>query len=121
MISAVGFHRNLRKEGNVAFITSLYEIDWIIEEKQASTITDEKTDEQAVERLLPKKYDDLREGFSKVLSDTLAPHRPYDHRIELETENTLGYNPLRQYSIEELLVIKKYIEENLYKGFIEYS
>ena len=33
MIGAVGFHRNLRKEGNVAFITSLYEIDRIIEEK----------------------------------------------------------------------------------------
>ena len=45
MIGAVGFYRNLRKEGNVAFIISLYEIDRIIEEKQALTITNKETDE----------------------------------------------------------------------------
>jgi transposase InsO family protein len=121
MIGAVGFHRNLQKEGNVAFSTSLYEIDRMIEEKQALKDDDEETDEQAVERLLPKKYADLREGFSKAISDILAPHRPYDHRIELEAENTLGYSPLRQHSLEELLAAKKYIEENLHKGFIEPS
>jgi hypothetical protein len=120
MIGAAGFHRNLQKKENVLFSTSLYEIDRIIEEKQAA-LKNEETDEQLVERLLPKEYTDLREGFSKAASDTLAPHRPYDHRIELEAENTLGYSPLRQHSIEELLAAKKYIEENLHKGFIEPS
>jgi transposase InsO family protein len=122
VINATGFHRNLRKEGTVAFSTSLYEIDRLIEEKQPSTIVDDnKTNEQLVARLLPKEYEDLRKAFSKVESDTLAPHRPYDHRIELEAENTLGYSPLRQHSLEELLAAKKYIEENLHKGFIEPS
>ena len=64
---------------------------------------------------------DLRQAFSKAKSDTLAPYRPYDHKIELEAENTLGYNPLRQYTLEELLVAKKYIKENLYKNFIKFS
>jgi Reverse transcriptase (RNA-dependent DNA polymerase) len=121
VINATGFHRNLRKKGTVAFSTSLYEIDRLIEEKQPSTIVDEETDEQMIERLLPKEYQDLRKAFSKIESDTLAPHRPYDHRIELEAENTLGYSPLRQHSLEELLAAKKYIEENLHKGFIEPS
>jgi len=121
MIGAVGFHRNLQKEGNVAFSTSLYEIDRMIEEKQDLKDEDEETDEQTVERLLPKKYDDLRDGFSKAISDILAPHRPYDHQIELEAENTLGYSPLRQHTLEELLAAKKYIEENMHKGFIEPS
>jgi len=123
VINATGFHRNLRKEGTVAFSTSLYEIDRLIEEKQEeiSTVEEDETNEQLVARLLPEEYQDLRKAFSKIESDTLAPHRTYDHRIELEAENTLGYSPLRQHSLEELLAAKKYIEENLHKGFIEPS
>jgi hypothetical protein len=64
----------------------------MIEEKQVLTITDKETDEQAVERLFPKKYDDLREGFSKVISDIFILYRSCDHRIELEAKNTLGFN-----------------------------
>jgi transposase InsO family protein len=127
MINAAGFHRNLRKEGSVNFITSLYEIDKLIEEKQelASSTTEDgelkETEEQMIKRLIPAEYHDLWKAFSKVESDTLAPHRPYDHRIELEAENTLGFSPLRQHSIQELMAAKKYIEENLHKGFIEPS
>jgi hypothetical protein len=33
IINTTGFHRNLRKKGTVAFSTSLYEIDRLIEEK----------------------------------------------------------------------------------------
>jgi len=43
MIGAIGFYRNLRKEGNTLFSTSLYEIDRIIKEKQAPK--DEETNE----------------------------------------------------------------------------
>jgi hypothetical protein len=45
IINATGFHRNLQKEGNVTFNTSLYEIDRLIEEKQISTIVNEEMDE----------------------------------------------------------------------------
>jgi len=34
-ISAVGFYRNLVQPNTIAFITSLYKIDWIIKEKEA--------------------------------------------------------------------------------------
>lgn len=116
LIGAVGFHRNLQNEGSTLFSTSLYEIDRMLKEDQAPE--GEETDEHRVERLLPKEYAEFREVFSKAASDTLPPHRPHDHRIQLETENTLGYSPLYQQSIEELLATKKYIEENLHKGFI---
>jgi hypothetical protein len=79
----------------VTFSTSLYEIDRLIEEKQPSIIVNEETDEQMIERLLSKEYQDLRNAFLKIELDTLAPHRPYDYRIKLEAENTLGYSPLR--------------------------
>ena len=56
MISTVDFHRNLQKEENVLFNTSLYEINRIIQKKLASQ--DEETNEQLVKRLLPKEYAD---------------------------------------------------------------
>ena len=92
MIGAAGFHRNLRRKENTLFSTSLYEIDRILEERQ--TPTDEETDEQCIERLLLKEYAEFRDVFSKAASDILLLYRSYDHRIQLEAENTLGYSPL---------------------------
>jgi hypothetical protein len=119
MIGAIGFHRNLKSKENTLFSTSLYEIDRILREKQDPGT--EETDDQLVERLLPAEYAEYKDVFSKAASDTLPPHRPYDHKIQLETDNTLGYSPLYQQSVDELLATKKYLEENLHKGFIETS
>src|SRR5436190_6649958 len=119
MIGAAGFHQNLKRKENTLFSTSLYEIDRLLERKQ--TPEDQESDEQRIERLLPKEYAEFKDVFSKAASDTLPPHRPYDHKIQLETDNTLGFSPLYKQSTEELLATKKYIEENLHKGFIEPS
>jgi hypothetical protein len=118
MIGAAGFHRNLKKE-NEAFITSLYEIDRIIEDKTPPDPETQRQDEtvEVKERVL-KRYHPWLDLFSKRASDTLAPHRPYDHKIELNAENNLGYSPLYKYSAEELQAAKQYILENLHKGFI---
>jgi hypothetical protein len=56
--------------------------------------------------------------FSKEASDTLALHRSYDLRIELEKDSNLGFSPLRHHSVEELKTCKQYLVENLNKGFI---
>ena len=56
--------------------------------------------------------------FSKFASDQLVLHRLYNYKIQLEGENNLGFSPLYNYNLEELQAIKKYITENLYKGFI---
>ena len=95
MIGAVGFHRLIQKKENTVFVTSLYEINRILKEREAPP-TDE-TNEQLVDRLLPEKYASRKAAFSKAESDTLPPHRPYDHRIQLEKEDHgLGYSPLYQ-------------------------
>ena len=57
-------------------------------------------------QLLPKYLHQDVDVFSKVASDTLPPHRSYDHSIHLEVENNVGYHPLRRYSIEELKAIR---------------
>jgi hypothetical protein len=53
--------------------------------------------------------------------DVLPPYYLYDYKIELEVDHTLGYRPLYSYTIEELIVLKKYLLENLNKGFIKSS
>jgi hypothetical protein len=42
----------------------------------------------------------------------------YNYKIKLERENNLGFSPLYNYNLEELQTIKKYITDNLQKGFI---
>ena len=41
-----------------------------------------------------------------------------DYKIKLIIKNTLEHSPLYRQTIEELLVIKEYLLENLDKGFI---
>src|SRR6266536_2720759 len=61
---------------------------------------------------------------SKTESDKLAPHRLYDHQIELEKDaltSDLKFHLLYCILSKELEVVKKYLVENLDKGFIESS
>jgi hypothetical protein len=62
--------------------------------------------------------------FSKEASNTLPPRRFYNHKIQIDGPKgveSLGYSALRHQSTEELLQIKKFLKENLQKGFIEAS
>ena len=125
-IGAVGFYRTLIKPDVTSFVTSLYEIDRVIEEKEAEAIQaesaqEELTNEELIDQKLPHQYHDLRDVFSKAASDTLPPHRKYDLKIELERDHELKFSPLYQYSAEELRTCKQYLIENLNKGFIDAS
>ena len=51
--------------------------------------------------------------FSKKESNKLSPYCSYNYKIELTSKNNLGYSSLRQYTLEELAAIKKYITKNL--------
>ena len=122
-IGAVGFYRTLIKPDATPFVTSLYEIDWLIKQKeieeiQKESVQEELANEELITQKLPSKYNDFRDVFSKTASDTLAPHQKYDLKIELEGEHDLGFSPLHQYSAKELQACKKYLIENLNKGFI---
>jgi hypothetical protein len=72
---------------------------------------------------IPDKYRDYTYIFSKKESDLLPPYRLYDHKIELESdgEKSLKYSPLYKILVEELEIVKKYLTDNLSKGFIEPS
>jgi hypothetical protein len=59
--------------------------------------------------------------FSKSKSDKLPLHRLYDHKIELKGDNTLEYSLLYKITTAELEIVKKYLINNLDKGFIKAS
>ena len=125
-IGAVGFYRTLIKPDTESFITSLYEIDQIIKEKEAEAIQadsarEEFDNEKLINQKLPCQYHNLRDVFSKAASDSLPPHCKYDLKIELERDHNLGFSPLYQYTAEELRTCKQYLVENLSKGFIDAS
>ena len=117
LISEVDFHYNLKNQ-NVEFRSiSLYKIDRILEEQLKA----EGQDNKQVTRELLQQHADYTDIFSKAASDVLPIHRPHDHKIILEKESNLRYSSLYKMTTEELKAVKKYLEENLHKDFIEPS
>src|ERR1019366_8367496 len=127
-ISAPAFHINLKKRSNEFFTTSLYKIDRLIEEKyrerlstEVSPIEPEESKEAILYRTVPPEWHDLIKAFLKQEGDKLPPYREYDYKIELEGDVPLGFRPLYQHNEEELIALKKWLVENLDKGYIEHS
>ena len=140
-IHAYHMHTYLKRPDNEMFTTSLYEIDRILEERQP--LSQEKSQAELLRDAakqwcpelavitestgivapleMPKAYAEFDYVASKEASNVLPPHRPYDHKIELEKPNTLGYSPLYKMTTAELKETKRYLLDNLHKGFIEPS
>jgi hypothetical protein len=115
MIRVAGFQRLFQRQDNTIFATSLYEVDCVIEEKLAEQA---KADNQLIEQKLSAQYCSFKDVFSKAKSDQLLPYQEYNHKIQLERESNLGFSLLYNHSVKELKAVKKYITENLCKGFI---
>lgn len=118
------------------FITSVHEIDAEISRRTqeveiaALGVDENMTPEEAreakyqsnedlVKERLPDQYKEFEDLFSKRASDKLPQHKPtVDHKIELDAENNLSFEPLRRMTEDQLSETKRYILENLHKGFI---
>ena len=70
---------------------------------------------------LPLEYQDFASLFSEDRANELPPHRPGDHRIELKEGATPSFGPLYSLSRHELEALRKWLDENLAKGFIRPS
>jgi len=79
IISAIAFHFNIYRKDNKVFITSLYKINQIInnrEEKPAK-----ETDKELVKCLLFTIYTDYKDIFLKAALDKLPPYQIYNYKI----------------------------------------
>ena len=90
-------------------------------EYQLNKGTKPPTDPKTV---VPPKYHDFLDVFSKQASDKLRPYDKYDHKIKLLKDaklSDLGHSALRGMSVPQLEFVKKFLEEHLKKEFIEAS
>jgi len=67
---------------------------------------------------VPSKYHEFADVFSKTKAKVLAPHCPYDLKINLEEGAQSLVGPIYSLSASEQKALKEFIEENLNIGFI---
>ena len=70
---------------------------------------------------LPSEYYDYIDVFNRTKAEELPPHRPYNHKIELEGDGRPPQSRLYPMSAYKLEKVKEYLDENLRKGFISPS
>ena len=112
MIGAAAFMHASKQNGSQCF--SLHLSDPLLSAKSA-TVSDKTPDLSEI----PEEYHDYADVFSESEASKLAPHRPYDLKIDLED----GASPppvSAMYSLSpfEQETLKNFVEENLTKGFI---
>ena len=71
--------------------------------------------------LVPAQYHDFLPLFTKKAADKLPPHRYVDHEIPLDADKKPPMGRMYSMSATALQEIRKWIEENLSKGFIRAS
>ena len=106
-----------KKQKAKIFAISMRNIEYQLN-KGTKPLTDPKT-------VVPAKYHDFLDVFSKEVLDTLRLHGKYDHKIELlkdkDLASDLGHSALQGMSTPQLKFVKKFLEEHLKKDSIEAS
>ena len=70
---------------------------------------------------IPEEYHDYADVFSKGKADTLAPHWPYDLKINLEDGASLPIGLMYLLSQSEVGSLREFIDKHLCIGFIQPS
>jgi len=79
-----------------------------------STTISEKIDLSSI----PEEYHEYADVFSKSKAETLAPHHPYNLRIDLEKDSHPLVGTIYSLSKFEQETLKQFIDKNLTNGFI---
>ena len=67
---------------------------------------------------VPAKYHDFADVFSKSNAYTLAPHQPYNLKIEILEGTAPPVTPMYPLSQLKLQALRNFIEEHLHSSFI---
>src|SRR5258705_6419715 len=70
---------------------------------------------------IPREYLEFCEVFSGEKANILAPHRPYDLKINLEEGTKPFHGLIYSLSPPELTALREFLEENVRNGFIHPS
>ncbi len=107
--------RRFGHRGCDLFVATIEDIDQILKEK------DTPPPKPDLLSLLPKELHDYQHVFDPKEADRLPPHRRYDHDIRLLPGKDLPFGPLYSMSRDELQTLRKWLDENLAKGWIRPS
>ena len=75
----------------------------------------------SIKQHVQEHYHDFADVFSKVSANTLAPHRSYDLKINLEDGTLPPLSPIYSLSVSKLQSLQDFLDELLKKGFIHPS
>ena len=110
--------QNIRKpDAPDTYLTEIKEA----QQEQEQRIYQVSLHQDVLRNQVPKEYHEYLDVFSKELADQLPPRRYIDHEIPLEFGKRPYFGPLYNLSQKELEVQKKYIEEQVIKGFMRPS
>jgi hypothetical protein len=110
LINAVAFARAAKLPGSQTFQVFLSDTGEI----QEPPPIDDSVDFGAI----PKEYHEFADVFSKTKADTLAEHRPYDLKINLEEGASPPIGTIYPLSQTELEALRGFLDEHLNMGFI---
>jgi hypothetical protein len=81
-----------------------------------------KKEPQPSKDIVPREYEEYRELFQeKERSQSLPKHQPWDHEIPLEKGQTPKFMPTYRLTEQQLTELRKYLDQNLEKGYIRPS
>ena len=118
-IGAALFYFFTKKPANKVFTVFFYNLDRNLATVPSEDILKKKNIDPAY--ILPKQYYKFLNIFSRKKANILPPHRPYDYKIKLLLKTTPPLGPLYGISQNEQKKLRKYLDENLKKGFIRAS
>ena len=111
LITAAPFFHVFKQKGVKLFSVSLKDVEKALKQRQH---TDPATK-------LPLEFHEFFELFSHQEANKLPPHRLYDYKIKFIKKKQPGYGFLYSMSQGKFQVLKKFLDENLAKGFIRAS
>jgi hypothetical protein len=109
-MAALHFIKSIKKGKLNIFTVTLYKINWALDTMNLQA--------KSLKEVIPKEYHEFLPLLSNIVMETLPPHQPYNHQIQLHEGFTPLFGPIYSSSHEELQVLKKWIEKNLSKGFV---
>ena len=111
LVNAAAFMRASKLPGSVTFRIHLS--DPSVSARKSSA-PEEPIDLSKV----PEEYHEFADVFSKTRADTLAPHRPYDLKINMDEGTSPPVGPIYSLSHTELQALREFVDEHIRIGFI---
>ena len=80
-----------------------------------------KREVKSVDQMVPEKYHDFLDIFSKEASERLPEHKSYDHAIELVPDAKTFHSKVYPLAPKEQVALDEFLKEQLAKGYIRKS